>query len=123
MDTMKLLLVDDNDRIRKMMRNIYSPHFEEVIECSDGSEAVIEFNDSNPDWVVMDIKMKTMDGIEATKKIVSSRPDAKVIIISQFNDASTIDAAMSAGAVQFVSKENLYKVIEVINNINQRGKK
>lgn len=120
---MKLLLVDDNDRIRKMMRNIYSPHFEEVIECSDGSEAVIEFNDSNPDWVVMDIKMKTMDGIEATKKIVSSRPDAKVIIISQFNDTSTIDAAMSAGAVQFVSKENLYKVIEVINNINQRGKK
>ena len=84
--TMKLLLVDDNDRIRKMMKNIYSPHFEEVIECSDGSEAVIAFNDSNPDWVVMDIKMKTMDGIEATKKIISSHPDAKVIIVSQFND-------------------------------------
>jgi len=121
---MKLLLVDDYKRIRKMMRNIYSPHFEEVIECGDGSEAVIAFNDSSPDWVVMDIKMKTMDGIEATKKIISSHPGAKVIIVSQFDDASTIEAVNSAGAIEFVSKENLYKVIQVINNnTNQGGKK
>jgi DNA-binding NarL/FixJ family response regulator len=120
---MKLLLVDDNDRIRKMMKSIYSPHFEEVIECDDGSEAVIAFNDNSPDWVVMDIKMKTMDGIEATKKIISSHPYAKVIIVSQFNDTSTIEAVNNAGAIEFVSKENLYKVIEVINNKNQRGKK
>jgi NarL family two-component system response regulator LiaR len=120
---MKLLLVDDNYRIRKMMRNIYSPHFEEVIECSDGSEAVTAFNNSNPDWVVMDIKMKEMDGIEATKRIISSYPYAKVIIVSQFNDISTIDAVYKAGAIEFVSKENLSRVIEVINNKNQRGKK
>ena len=39
-----------------------------------------------------------------------------MIIISQYNDESTIDAAKRAGAVEFVSKENLYKVIEFINN-------
>jgi len=80
---MKLLLVDDNIRIRKMMKSIYSPHFEEVIECSDGSEAVAAFNDLIPDWVVMDIKMNSMDGIEATEKIISANPEAKVIIVSQ----------------------------------------
>jgi len=51
MDSMKLLLVDDNARIRKMMRGIYSPHFNEVIECDDGDKAVEEFNKKLPDWV------------------------------------------------------------------------
>jgi len=113
---MKLLLVDDNDRIRKIMMNIYSPHFEQVIECNDGHDAVIAFHQNNPDWVVMDIKMKEMDGIKATEKIISIHPEAKVIIVSQYNDQTTIEAAKNAGAVEFVSKENLYKVIEVINN-------
>lgn len=119
---MKLLLVDDNDRIRKMMRSIYSPHFDEVIECDDGESAVRAFAGNNPDWVVMDIKMKEMDGIEATKKIITAHPDAKVIIVSQFNDESTIDAVKNARAVEFVSKENLYKVIEVINKKNKEQK-
>ena len=120
MDTMKLLLVDDNDRIRKMMRNLYYPHFDEVIECGDGAEAVASFNKEEPDWVVMDIKMKEMDGIKATEKILSQHPEAKVIIVSQYTDESTIDAAKNAGAVEFVSKENLYKVIEVINRQQRR---
>lgn len=119
---MKLLLVDDNDRIRKMMRSIYSPHFDEIIECDNGESAVRAFEITNPDWVVMDIKMKEMDGIEAATRIIAANPDARIIIVSQFNDESTKDAAKSAGAVGFVSKENLYKVIEVINKTNKEQK-
>ncbi len=113
---MKLLLVDDNVRIREMMRNMYSAHFDEVIECCDGTEALAAFKHSIPDWVIMDIRMKVMDGIEATEKIIASHPEAKVIIVSQYNDESTIEAAKTAGAVEFVSKENLSNVIEFINN-------
>ena len=102
-----------------MMKSIYSYHFDEVIECNDGDKAVAEFGNKLPDWVVMDIKMNEMDGIRATEKIISNYPDAKVIIVSQYNDETTIDAAKKAGAVEFVSKENLYKVIDVINNINR----
>ncbi|QQS36601.1 MAG: response regulator transcription factor [Ignavibacteriales bacterium] len=111
---MKLLLVDDNERIRKMMLSIYSTHFEEIIECSDGIEAVSLYEKSKPDWVVMDIKMKVMDGLEATASIISLNPHAKVIIVSQYEDNTTIQAAMNAGAVEFVSKSDLYKVIDVI---------
>jgi NarL family two-component system response regulator LiaR len=119
---MKLLLVDDNDRIREVMRNICSPHFDEVIECNDGTEAVIAYHKNLPDWVVMDIKMKEMDGIEATIKILSGNPEARVIIISQFNDPLTVDAAKNAGAVEFVSKENLQKIIEVVKRNKQEVK-
>lgn len=118
MRDMKLLLVDDNERIRSVMRNICSASFDEVIECKDGNEAVEVFDKTLPDWVVMDIKMKEMDGIEATEKILLQHPEAKVIIVSQYNDESTIDAAKNAGAVEFVSKENLYKVVEVIQRFN-----
>ena len=118
---MKLLLVDDNERIREVMKTLFSPVFDEVIECEDGIDAVNSFDKNNPDWVVMDINlptgkagMKEMDGIKATEKIILSHPNAKVIIVSQYNDESTIDAAKNAGAIEFVSKENLNKVIEVI---------
>lgn len=113
---MKLLLVDDNDRIRDIMRTMFSPYFDDVIECKDGIDAILEYNKEQPDWVVMDIRMDTMDGIEATAKIISSYPNARIIIVSQYNDSMTIDSAMKAGALEFVSKENLSKVIEVINN-------
>jgi len=119
---MKLLLVDDNDRLRGMMKSLYSPHFDEVIECDDGEAAVLAFNGNNPDWVVMDIKMKEMDGIEAATRIIAANPGARIIIVSQFNDESTIDAVKNAGAFEFVSKENLYKVIEVINKNNKEQK-
>lgn len=115
MDAMKLLLVEDNYRMREMMKNIYSTHFDEIIECSNGVEALAVFNDFNPDWIVMDIKMEKMGGLEATEKILELHPEAKVIIVSQYNDESTIEAAIEAGAIEFVSKENLLKVIEVIN--------
>lgn len=118
MDTMKLLLVDDNDRIRKMMRSIYAPHFDVIIECEDAQGAVTEYDNELPDWVVMDIKMNEMNGIEATEKIITANPEAKVIIVSQYNDETTIEAAKNAGAVDFVSKENLYRVIEIINKKN-----
>jgi CheY-like chemotaxis protein len=118
---MKLLLVDDNDKLRKMMRSMYSAHFDEIIECDDGDKAVSEFNNEFPDWVVMDIKMNEMDGIEATGKIISNNPEAKIIIVSQYNDETTIDAAKNVGAVEFVSKDNLSKVIEIINKNKIKG--
>ena len=120
MRDMKLLLVDDSERIRSVIRSICASHFDDVVECCDGVEAINAYNEFIPDWVVMDIKMKEMDGLEATEKILLQYPEAKVIIVSQYNDESTIDAAKKAGAVEFVSKENLYKVIEVINRQQRR---
>lgn len=111
---MKLLLVDDNDKIRQIMKDYYSPYFDEVIECSDGNEAVHQFPAVHPDWTIMDIKMRSMDGIEAARKILAEEGKAKIILVSQFGDHETISAARTSGAVAFVNKENLENVIEII---------
>ncbi len=111
---MKLLLVDDNDKIRQIMKEFCSPYFSEIVECTDGTEAVDQFPAVHPDWTVMDIRMKEMDGIEAARKIISGESGAKIILVSQFGDKGTIHDAVASGAVAFVKKDNLENVIEVI---------
>jgi len=112
---MKLLLVDDNDNMRRIMRDLYSPYFSEIIECSDGVEAVEQFSSIHPDWTVMDIQMKQMDGIEATKRILSDDANAKIILISQHNDEEIVTEAQQSGAVAFVKKDDLVEIVEIIN--------
>ena len=111
---MKLLIVDDNPDMRVMLRNICVNHFNEIHECEDGSVAITLFDEFKPDWVLMDIKMKKMDGITATSEIMINNPAAKVIIISQYKDKSFRDEAMKAGAVGFVDKEDLLRIKEII---------
>ena len=111
---MKLLIADDNKEIRKMLKSICSHMFYEIIECDDGDLAVEIYQDEKPDWVLMDIKMKRMDGIEATKIINEKYPDAKIIVVSQYDDKSIIDAALNSGAVEFVGKTDLSRIEKVI---------
>ena len=111
---MKLLIADDNIEMRRMLRSIYNQYFVEIVECSDGDEAVKAFTKFKPDWVFMDIKMNRMDGIEATEEIIKKFPQAKIIIVSQYNDQDTIQASLKSGAVQFVKKDNLLAIEDII---------
>lgn len=111
---MKLLIADDNRNVRKILRSICNDFFDQIIECEDGSDAVEIYSRESPDLILMDIKMKKMDGIEATKILVSENPGAKVIIVSQFNEKIYVDAALKAGAVEYVNKENLRRIEEIL---------
>jgi CheY-like chemotaxis protein len=111
---MKLLIADDNENMRKMLKNICSHLFYKILECDDGDLAVDIYKDEKPDWVLMDIKMNRMDGIEATKIINEKYPDAKIIVVSQYDDKSIIDAAMNSGAVEFVGKDDLSIIEKII---------
>ena len=101
------------------MKDFYSPYFNEIVECTDGAEAIDRFPSVHPDWTVMDIKMKSIDGIEAAQRILSVAVDSKIILVSQFGDEGTISAAKASGAIAFVKKENLENVIEIISNKNK----
>ena len=111
---MKLLIVEDNPAMRKMIKDMFRQDFEEIFECEDGSEALESYKFNKPDWVFMDIKMKTMDGIDAAGQIVSSFPDAKVIMVTDFNDAGFKKKSREAGAAGYVLKENLSDLFDII---------
>ncbi|MBI5022443.1 MAG: response regulator transcription factor [Ignavibacteriales bacterium] len=113
---MKVMIVDDNASIRDMIRSILSTTADNVYECSDGNEALKSYQQFHPDWVLMDIKMKMMDGFEATQEILSEFPNAKIIMITQYDDPKLEEKARRIGAVEFVLKEKLVDIERIIKN-------
>ena len=111
---MNVMIVDDSNKMRKMIKSILLNTADNFIECSDGSEAVEAYARHHPDWILMDVVMKEMDGITATEAVTRSFPEAKVIIVTQYDDADMREKATLAGAVGFVLKENLVDIERII---------
>ncbi|MEW4288772.1 response regulator transcription factor [Rossellomorea marisflavi] len=102
----KVVFVDDHEMVRIGVSAYLSaqPDIEVVGEGSDGSEGVRMALGLRPDIILMDLVMKGMDGIEATKNIVSEWPEAKIIIVTSFLDDDKVYPALEAGAVSYMLK-------------------
>ena len=85
-----------------------------VGECADGAEALNAYTRLQPDWVLMDVGMKDVDGIAATRQILAADPKARIIIVTDYNDGELRRAAQKAGASQYVVKENLLYILEIL---------
>jgi DNA-binding NarL/FixJ family response regulator len=105
---MKLLIVDDHPVVRQIIRRLLEDLADEISECEDGELAVNLFPVLLPDWVVMDVEMKNLDGLAATKQIKAAFPEARIVIATNHDDKSLREAAMLAGASGYVLKENLF---------------
>ena len=114
---MTLLIVDDNDHMRLLLRNIVTDLADEISECSDGEEALSFYKEHQPDWVLMDIRMKDVDGLTATRQIKAAFADAKIIIVTNYDDQYLRQAAQQAGASEFVLKENLLEVRRILQSV------
>jgi CheY-like chemotaxis protein len=103
----RLLIVDDLPGARELIRNFLTMPGVTFEECDSGDAAVARVRDFKPHWVTMDIKMPGLDGFETTKAIKLAYPEARVMIVTSFNDPHFRDLAHSAGAAGFILKENL----------------
>jgi CheY-like chemotaxis protein len=113
-----LLIVEDNPKMRQMIRSLFPESNYQIYECEDGSEALESYKLYKPEWVLMDIVMKKMDGITATKHIIDSFPDAKVIIVTDYDDESLRQKAKLAGAYDYVIKEDLSVLEGIFENFD-----
>lgn len=101
----KVLIVDDSGYMRQIIRKHLEPKgFIILGEAQDGWEAIQMFEKLQPDIVTMDISMKKLGGIEATKKIKEMDPNARVIMVSALGEARFIKEAIKAGASDFIIK-------------------
>ena len=107
---MTVLIVDDNPQVRALIRIVLTGLADDVRECADGDEAVAAYRQQRPDWVLMDAKMVRMGGLEATRRIVASDRSARVLIVTDYDDAHWRAAAREAGACGYVLKDNLLDV-------------
>jgi two-component system response regulator DesR len=104
---MRLLIVEDNYQMRRLIKHIVGDGAEAIFECGDGAEALAAYRAHQPDWVLMDIEMKRLDGISATRQIKRAFPEARIVIVTEYDHADWRDEARSAGACRYVLKENL----------------
>jgi two-component system, NarL family, response regulator LiaR len=102
----KVVFVDDHEMVRIGVSSYLSAQsdIEVVGEASDGKEGVKLALELKPDIILMDLVMKEMDGIQATKEIVQQWPEAKIIIVTSFLDDDKVYPALEAGAVSYMLK-------------------
>jgi DNA-binding NarL/FixJ family response regulator len=100
-----VLLVDDQDLVRSGLRRILrrKDGFVIVAECADGDEVPDAVARHRPDVVVMDLRMRRVDGIEATRRLGGTPP---VLALTTFNEDELLSGALRAGAAGFVLKDS-----------------
>ncbi len=116
--TLKFLIVDDNRQSREMLKLYLREMSSDFCECEDGIDALAYYKKFLPDWVLMDWQMKRMDGLTATRQIVGNFPEAKILLVTQYNDRELREAASEAGAHGFILKENLSELREIFTDQN-----
>ena len=104
---MKVLIVDDNQQARQMIKHYLRELSDEFRECADGAEAVSAYAEFLPDWVLMDWEMKQVNGLVATQNIIADFPAAKILIVTNYDEKDLRQAAAEAGASGFVLKDDL----------------
>lgn len=118
---MKLLIVDDSAKTRNAIKAICASLTTDIHEASDGNAAIRVCAEESPDLVLMDIKMKPMNGIAATRQIHQLWPKVKVVIVTNHDDEETRSAAQEAGAWHFISKDNLADLPSLLSkNLDSR---
>lgn len=116
---MKLLIVEDHSDMRKILRSVVQsgePTPVDFIECDSGEEAISLFSVHKPDFVLMDIQLKQMDGFTASEKIFKNSPDAKIIFVTSHNNLSFRNRAEKLHAQGLVLKDNLSEINHILHN-------
>ncbi|HEY52449.1 MAG TPA: response regulator transcription factor [Caldilineae bacterium] len=120
MNAIRLLLVDDQRLMRDGLRTLLELEGDLVVvgEAENGEEALTLYEKRQPDVVLMDVRMPVMDGVEATRRLRQRWPDARVIILTTFDDDEYVFEGLRAGArgylLKAVSGEELAGAIRTV---------
>ena len=102
----RVLVVDDDSLMRAGLRAVFSSddQIEVVGEAGDGRAAIDSAKRLNPDVILMDVRMPEMDGITATREVLRTTPEARVVIVTTFEEDDYVFGALAAGASGFLLK-------------------
>ncbi|MCL4488609.1 MAG: response regulator transcription factor [Chloroflexi bacterium] len=106
MDKIRVLVADDHTLFRDGVRALFAsaPDLELVGEAATGEEAVASAASLQPDLILMDLQMPGMNGIDATRQIVTTSPHIGVLVVTMFDDDHSVFSSMQAGARGYVLK-------------------
>jgi NarL family two-component system response regulator LiaR len=123
MQTIRILIVDDHTLFRQGIRKLLDAQadMEVVGEASDGLSAITMAAEQAPDVVLMDIAMPGMDGLEATRRILGSAPNARVVVLTAFEEPEYVMGALHAGARGYLLKDTDWRELATAVRTIHRG--
>lgn len=120
--TIRVLLVDDHTILRQGLRRLFESEkgFEVVGEARDGREAVERAKEINADVIVMDLAMPALNGLDATRRILKAKPEAKILILSMYLDDDYVTQALEAGVVGYIMKDApAIELVTAVRNVSR----
>ncbi|MEN6478871.1 MAG: response regulator transcription factor [Anaerolineales bacterium] len=104
----RVLLVDDQLVVREGLRAMLAPEPDIVVvgEASDGEEAITAAHDTQPDVILLDVRMPRMDGLEALKQIKAVAPRSAVVMVTLYDNTDYLLRAVAQGAAGYVLKDS-----------------
>ena len=115
-----VLVVDDSEFMRRVIRNILEEGKHRVVEAKNADEAVRIYREQGADIITMDIVMPETDGIETVKRLREVDKSVKIIMISALGHQRTVMRALEAGALDFIMKPfTSDDVLESVNAVLQ----
>ncbi|GGH76664.1 two-component system response regulator DegU [Pullulanibacillus pueri] len=120
----QIALIDDHRLFREGVRRILEmeDEFEIVAEGDDGNDVEKVVLEKNPDVILMDINMPGLNGVEATRRLISQYPDVKVIILSIHDDETYVTHSLKSGATGYLLKEmDADSLVEAVKVVAEGG--
>jgi response regulator NasT len=118
---MRILIVDDNARVRRLIARVVAPLAAEIAECPDGACAVRAYRAGRPDVVLLDVAMHPLDGLAAARQILDADPAACIVIVTDYDEAELRTEAGTVGVCGYVLKENLFALRGILEEIGAGG--
>ncbi|MAC47339.1 response regulator [Oceanospirillum beijerinckii] len=118
---MKILITDDHAVVRQGYASLLSAMLApcEVLEAENGDKACALCQSDRPDVVIMDVNMKGISGIEATRRILQRNPDIKILFFSMYDEIPVVTQALEAGAKGYITKNCTPEIlIEAVNKVS-----
>lgn len=114
-----ILIADDSDAIRLVLKDILSIGKHNVVgEAVDGNESIKMFDQLNPDLMLLDLAMPKKDGLTVVREIISTHPNAKIILVTASDDQKVIGQCLASGAHAYLSKPfDFNNVLQLITQV------
>lgn len=127
LENLKILIVEDEEKISKLLKDALGDYFKTIIVAKDGNEGILKYKSTKPDIVITDIMMPNCDGLEMTTRLKLLNENLPIIVLSAFSDKDKLLKAIDLGITKYFIKpfdpdELILFLTSLSNKINKKKK-
>ncbi|NLV22638.1 MAG: response regulator [Syntrophomonadaceae bacterium] len=114
----KILIVDDQKGVRRLLEELFKKEGWDVKVASDGQEAINMVEERLPDIILMDVKMPNMNGLEASQIILQTHNHVPIIMMTAYGEIEVVKKALEAGVKKCITKPfDIIVLRDMVNNL------